>query len=303
MIKNAILFRFATNSNGLDIASLETKLAEAPFAECGAAQEISYGWVPPRGEEHGALVESVGGQWIIKLMVETKKVPGEVVRRKVDEAVAKIESETGRKPGKKEKRELQEEAKLSLLPTAHAKRHSILAWINQPASLLVIDAGSLSKTDLILTSLVKAVEGLSITVVSTKQSPSSKMSEWLVTGVWPDSISDNRSCELKASDDSKATIKYNNHSLEIEEIKAHILAGKVARQLSLEWNAAVSFTLTDGLVLKKLNFIDVEAKEGTQDAFDADVAITTGQLNKLIPCLIDSLGGELEMAIAEATAV
>ena len=53
-------------------AQLEEALAREPFAECGATQQKSCGWVPPRGAEHGALVEVVDGQWIARLAIETK---------------------------------------------------------------------------------------------------------------------------------------------------------------------------------------------------------------------------------------
>jgi recombination associated protein RdgC len=48
--------------------------------ECGATQEKSLGWVVPRGEAHGPLAESVGGQWILRFMVESKVLPGSVRR-------------------------------------------------------------------------------------------------------------------------------------------------------------------------------------------------------------------------------
>ena len=40
-----------------EAAQLEEALAREPFAECGATQQKSCGWVAPRGAEHGALVE------------------------------------------------------------------------------------------------------------------------------------------------------------------------------------------------------------------------------------------------------
>lgn len=37
------------------------------FVECGLTQEKSVGWIEPRGVAHSPLVESVGGQWMLKL--------------------------------------------------------------------------------------------------------------------------------------------------------------------------------------------------------------------------------------------
>ena len=55
-------------------------------------------------------------------MVESKVLPGSVLNRRVKEKAARIEQETGRKPGKKESKELKEEAKLDLLPMAPPSR-------------------------------------------------------------------------------------------------------------------------------------------------------------------------------------
>ena len=77
------------------LADVQAALEPVQFVECGASQEKSIGWIPPRGEAHGPLVESVSGQWIMKLMIESKAVPGNMVRRKVDERVAEIEAAGG----------------------------------------------------------------------------------------------------------------------------------------------------------------------------------------------------------------
>jgi recombination associated protein RdgC len=45
---------------------VEERLQSAAFVECGSSQSESAGWVPPRGERHGALLESVGGQWMLR---------------------------------------------------------------------------------------------------------------------------------------------------------------------------------------------------------------------------------------------
>jgi hypothetical protein len=76
----------------------------------------SFGWVEPRGEKHGALVENVGGQWILRLCTETKAVPGGVVKTRLEERLDKVEQETGRRPKGKHAKELKEEIVHELLP-------------------------------------------------------------------------------------------------------------------------------------------------------------------------------------------
>ena len=103
-----MMYRLASPWPG-SVEQVEVALEDARFVECSASQEKSVGWIEPRGHAHGALVEVVAGQWLLKLMLEVKVVPGSVVKRKVQDQLDQIEATTGRKPGKKEKREISED--------------------------------------------------------------------------------------------------------------------------------------------------------------------------------------------------
>ena len=61
----------------------------------------------------------------------------------------------------------------------------------------------------------------------------------------------------------------------------------------MTWDDRVSFVLSDTLQVKKIAFLDSVLDEaGDEGGFDTDVAIATGELSRLIPDLIDALGGE-----------
>lgn len=290
----------------VSLEQLEQSLQAARFVECGLTQEKSVGWVEPRGEANGPLVESVGGQWLLKLMLESKAVPGSVINRKTKERAAQIEAATGRKPGKKEVKELKEEAKLDLLPMAFTKQGSVLVWIDPAARLLMIDAASQGKADEVLTCLAKAMEGLGAMLLQTTASPVAAMSDWLLSQEPPAGFSVDRECELKAADESKAVVRYSRHALDIEEVQQHITQGKLPTRLAMTWEGRVSFVLTDTLQIKKLAFVDGvfqdDASVSKDDRFDADAAIATGEIRKLIPDLLAALGGELEMNAAAPAA-
>ncbi len=278
------------------VAQLEDSLAQARFVECGATQEKSVGWVAPRGLAHGALVEAVGGHWILKLMIESKAVPAGVVQRKVQERLAQIEATEGRKPGKKETREIKEDAKLALLPLAFSKQASVTVWIDPATRLLVIDAASQAKADEVVTCLVQSVQDMAVTQLQTSSSAAAAMSAWLTSQEPPAGFSVDRECELKASDESQAAVKYSKHPLDTDEVRQHIAAGKLPTKLAMTWDDRVSFLLTEGLQLKKLAFLDgvfEGAAARDDDGFDADVAIATGEMSPLIAQLLEALGGEL----------
>ena len=164
MFKNITLYRIASGLP-FDAHTNAALGQDFDFVPCGATQEKSVGWVPPRGHENGALLESVAGQWILKLMVESKAVPADVIKRKVAEQVAQIETSTGRKPGKKERREIMDDARLALLPMAFTKQAATLVWIDPVANLLAIDSASQGKLDEVVSALVKSINGLSLQMI------------------------------------------------------------------------------------------------------------------------------------------
>ena len=301
MFKNVRVYRLGP-AWSLSLEQLEAALQPAQFVECSLSQEKAVGWVPPRGQENGALVESVGGQWLLKLMLESKVVPSSVINRKTKERLAEIEAATGRKPGKKETKKIKEDARLALLPMAFTKQGSVLVWIDAAARLLMIDAGSQGKADEVMTCLAKSVDGLGAVLVQTTISPVAAMSDWLLSQEPPAGFTIDRECELKAGDDSKAVVRYSRHALDIEEVQQHITHGKLPTRLALTWEGRISFVLTEGLQIKKLAFVEGvfqdDASSSKDDRFDADAAIATGEIRKLIPDLLEALGGELVIGVA-----
>lgn len=295
MIKNAILYRIAPEfviSSDLFADNMEA----AAFAPCGATQEISAGWVPPRGEAHGALVESIGGNLIAKLMIETKAVPSELVKRKAAEEAAQIEQSTGRKHGKKEMKALREDALLALLPMAFPKQSAHLVWIDPVARTLVIEASSQSKADAVVTALVHAIPDFGLQMLQTAQSPQACMTQWLMADPedWPANISVERGCELRSCDEEKSVVKFTRHNLVNDEVHQHIKQGKLPVKLALSWDGRVSFVLTDALQIKGIEFLDgvYDGRDANAaDSFDTDVAIMTGELSRMVLDLVSALGG------------
>jgi len=307
MFKNALVYRIGP-WNPPALAELEERLGSARFIECSATQPESAGWLAPRGEPHAPLVESVAGQWILRLCTETKGVPGGVVRQQLEAKLAQIEAETGRRPRGKHAKEIKEQIVHALLPRAFPKRAMTPVWIDLHARLVVVGAASAKKADAIVTRLVELLgNGIVLRPLQTELSPATAMAEWLRTQEAPAGFSIDRDCELKQPDSEKATVRYARHTLEIGEIAEHIGQGKLPTQLAMTWAGRVSFVLTETMALKKIKLLDV-ALEGAgaaakgDDGFDADVAITTGELSPLMAGLVDALGGELERESASGVA-
>lgn len=290
MFKNITFFRFT----GLpELSIFEADLAAAQFIECSPSQGKSMGFVPARGNDHGAYVESIAGQWIAKFSIETRTVPADQVKKLVDERAKAIEENTGRKPGKKERRDLKEDAHAELMPKAFPKRKEFHIWIDTKAQLMMLDTPSSSRADDAIVALVGACDGLIFTHPQTTISPMSAMSEWLRNAdAVPVNFSLGRDCKLTACDETKRAVTYKNYYLDIDQVRQNIASGSVPDYVAMEHDDKCSFVLRDTLQLNKIKLIDVV--EGSEDGFDTDVTLATGALAPVIQGLIQAMGGYLD---------
>ncbi len=298
MIKHASIFRVSLSPTA-SFQKIEEAAKAASFVPCTASQERSVGWVPPRGQENGALVESSAGHHVMKLMIETRAVPGKALQEAVEKKCQEIEAATGRKPGKKETRDIKDDVRMTLLPMAFSTYQSVLVWIDEAAGTMVVDATVATKVDEVVTQFVRLSDDVSVALLSTMASPASVMSAWLVDR---DDLSSadrfgfdvSRTCELTAADESKGKIKYTNLNVLCDEVVLHIKQGKFPSKLALTYEDRVALTLTNKGTLTGIKFLDVvfeKSKDTKEDVFDADVAIMTGEMSKVVASLVQALGG------------
>ena len=306
LFKNLIAYRIAPEWTPPALDVIEAEMQRLAFQPCGATQELSVGWLPPRGEENGAMVEIIGGQWLMKLGLERKAVPGGAVRAELEARCKAIEAEQGRKPGRKEKTEIKEEIIQTFLPRAFSKRASHMIWLDPENRLLMVGAGSTRAAEAVLKQVTDLMAELrhvlSLSLISTATSPSAAMAHWLSTKEAPAGFSIDRDLELKNAGEEKSVVRYARHTLELDEIGQHIQEGKMPTQLAMTWEGKVSFMLTESLVLKKIDLQGADDNLGKDNGFDADAAIATGELAALLPDLLAALGGEQALGVPAAVA-
>lgn len=297
LFKNLIPFRIGPEWVAPDPQALEAELQRLAFQPCGATQELSVGWLPPRGEEHGAMLEIVDGHWLLKLCVERKAVPAGAVRAELEAHCKAIEATQGRKPGRKEKGEIKEDIVHAFLPRAFSKRATQVLWIDPAARLLAVGVGSTKAAETALQQLVDVMAQIRcvmpLSPVHTATSPAAAMAHWLSSREAPAGFSVDRDLELKTQGEERSVVRYARHTLELDEIGRHIAEGKMPTQLALTWEGKVSFLLTELLAIRKIDMHGVEDNLGDDTGFDADAAIATGELSALVPDLLQALGGEI----------
>ncbi len=280
--------------------ALEQKLSQHAIQPCSAMEMQRLGWVSPK-EEGQPFVHTLGPQMLICLGVEKKLLPTTVINKFAKSRAADIEEQQGYKPGRKQMKQIKEAVTDELLPRAFALRRQTYAWINPVAGFMVVDAANLAKADELIEMLIKTVDGIALSLIKTNTSPTAAMTSWLAGDDLSSAFTVDRDCELRGSGEERATVRYVRHTLEAEEIAKHITAGKEVTRLAMTWSDKISFVLHDNLQLKRIAALDIlkdQADSNDQeDVFDADFAMMTGELQKLLVDVVAALGGESAPAV------
>lgn len=293
--KNIFIFRLSTD-NVVTPESLNEKLALKPLLACSGLDKQSRGWVPCHSDK---LVHSANKQILFALGVEQKLLPATIINRFAKERVADIEAQQGYKVGRKEMKEIKETITEELLPRAFALQRTTYAWLDPVNGYLIIDAASSAKTEELLELLNKTLDEITFRPLHTQISPVAAMTDWLAGNNAPAGFTIDRELELRATGESKATIRYANHALEGDEILKHIAAGKRVTRLGMTWNDRISFVLSEQMQIKRLEFLDIIKEESTalaenaDEMFELDFTLMTGELVRMLADLTEALGGEV----------
>lgn len=271
--------------------SLEKALATKPFRSCSSTEESSAGWVSP---SNGALlVHSQGDHWLLKLKIEEKILPASVVREQLVEEVEAIEAAENRRVGRKERQNMTDELRLSLLPKAFTRSRYLWVWLDGQNNRIMLDTTTDKQAELALNLLREGLGSLPVIPLNTQLASVEVMTQW-VTKQPPKDIELLDSCELRDAKDDKSIMRCRGQDLASDEIQQLLAAGKRVTQLSMNWQEQLSFTLTDTLMLKSLNFADQlleEAADVNPDhdplvALDAEFILMSNTLVTLIDQLV-----------------
>lgn len=275
--------------------ALEEALARRPLQEIGSQDSATRGWVPIY--PNGPLVLATCGHYLVALGITTRNLPGSTINEAAAKKAADIEAQQGFKPGRKQMKEIKEAVICELLPKAFTRTIKLHAWIDPTGGILAIDTASLAHAETVLDTLRSDLESLPVGLLKTELAPVSLMTSWLAAGEGSASFTIDEDCELRTVTGDGARIRYVNKPLDGNDVQGHLAAGMVPTRLAVTFDDRVSFILTEKLQLKRLAFHGAIKAEADRDAetYDtqsqADFALMTGELARLIPALINALGG------------
>lgn len=300
--RQAQIFQLTRSSFRMQADTLSERLAVMAFSPCLPSMPSSLGWAPPCGGEEGRLFRRINDCIMICLEIEEKILPSSVIKQFLDEKISKIETTENRKVYAKEKNTLKDEMTVTLLPRAFGRRQRIYGYIDTKRQWLLIGTSSPKRAEQFIT-LFKKTFSEEIAPFRV-EALSDKMAEWLRQGECATPFLIGDACVMQDKAQQGRVIRCRQQDLMQEGIQSLLNTGCAVRQLSMEWQGQVSFTLSDPLVLQGIRFEEeVIAKsremepETAEQQFDADFFIFSSILGELFEGLLGLAEVEGEKSI------
>ena len=280
---------------------LGEKLEQRAFEPCAKSQALSLGWVCPLGEEAGTLAHAASGRLLIKLKREEKLLPSTVVREQLEEKVAHIEAEQGRKVYRKERLTLKDEIVQDCLPRAFSRSTAVFAYIDTRNNWIFVDAASAGRAEELLNLLRECIGSFPVVLPQVANAPSATMTGWLAHQNLPDDFTLGEEVELRELGEEGGVVRCKGVDLLSEEVETHLNAGKQVARMALQWEERVKLVLAEDLCLRRLKFSEELMKENEDipeadnaARLDADFALMTEAVSGLQDRVIAIFGGEAE---------
>ncbi len=278
--------------------ALQDKLAAHAFTPCLPSLPMSTGWVSPHSDEEDApLVRTLNGCSMICLQIEEKILPASVVRHQLLERIKKIEREEDRKMRQKQKYALKDEIIMTLLPRAFSRYSKVYAYIDTRQQWLVLGSTQTRSAVEFIKRFKQAITA-DVQPLQVAHLPA-QMTHWLAQRDYPTAFSIETAGVLQDPAATGRIIRCRQQDLFADAIQNLLQSGCHIKQLALNWQDQVSFTLADPFVLQGIRYQDevtaqaaeMEA-ESAQQQFDADFLIMSDVLAALLKELLASCGAE-----------
>jgi len=273
--------------------NIEQRLQDHAFRPCGRQELASFGWSSPFGQHSEVLAHQIGNSYLFCARKEEKVLPAAVVSAEVDEVVAQIESEQGRKVAGKEKQNLKEDIIHRLLPQAFTRFRLTWGMLDTDLNIVVVDASAANRAEDFLGMLRSSLGSLPVKPLFSENPSELYFTQWLKNGQIPGNFDFGDEVELRDAADDGGIVRVRQHALTGTEIDTHLEHGKQATKIGLNWNERMTFVLEHDLAIKRFKPTDMVVDEQDklvdatpEEKIDADFALLAGEIRELYPQLV-----------------
>ncbi|MEM1434481.1 MAG: recombination-associated protein RdgC [Pseudomonadota bacterium] len=280
---------------------LDRKLGEFAFKPCARSAARSAGWDSPLprepGAEAGPLVFSLAGCNLLQLRIQTRLLPPAAINEALEDRLTEFARRTGRPPGRAEKKELKDSVAEALLPQALLRSERVRVLYLRKEQLLLVDTPTAATAELVTERLRDALGSLPIMPLEFRQ-PVGPWLEQVFLGSGPPEFQATRECRLQEPGNTAASVTFADLDLGDPNVQRHVRQGLIIERLGLTFDSVLGLTLDRDGVVRKLKLLDqaaedldVEAEASAATRLDADLALWSGLLQKLLRALKRQLGG------------
>jgi len=245
--KNIIAYK----GNKISKEALTEALAKKPFKSCAPHQAVSIGFVDVI---EGELTTEVKNCLLMKLRIDKKPIPKDVLKDNVNEIVLKALEENEHICSPAEIDKIVDEETAKLLEVAFVKKSYINAYINNESEFVFVESGSAASAEILLETLkgLLVTEELSTSVLSVKKDVVEKMTKWLKDKKEPEEggLIIGECCSIKG--DNKSKIVVTGMDLFSPQVTSHVAGGKEVDSMEFYIEDVGIMTLNKNLEIKKV---------------------------------------------------
>jgi len=296
--KNAQLYIIESLPD-LDNQGWEDALARKPYKPCLKNQAESAGFTEPMQNDSGVLTHHGDGCIMVCLAHEKKAVPSHVVKAKLKEKL-KEKRAKNEKVSRSDIADMKDQVMAELLPKAFSKVDLIYAYIDTRNHILVVDAGSSSKAELLIAMMRGAMGSFDVVLPAPSSDPVNTMTYWFNNyATMTNNIEVQDKVEFRSIGGTKQVIACKAVDISKADIQQHVKTGYKVFRLGLSWNEKLEFVLHDDVTLHGLKFVNIgsddsPSEDDPETIFDVEFDIMTHTLNDAIMDVLRALDGQVK---------
>jgi recombination associated protein RdgC len=275
---------------------LSEKLFGAAFKPCGPYVELSSGFEPPVGEQHGLLARRVAGADLLRLRSQARVLPAAAIKEALEIRIDEYRARMQEEPGRRVKRQLKDQTRDELLPKALVKSDRVSALYLVNERVLAVGTASEAKAERFLEQLRAALGKLEAKPLA-YHTPFTALLHWTFRGDGPREIICGRECRMRDLTENKGLVRWQNYDLAQDPVRECVDDGLEITHLGFEFGNLLSGVLDTNGVLTKLELLGVEEADAgsAEDELarqDAEIALLAGTLRQLLSTWRQTLGLE-----------
>ena len=278
------------SSNGVNLDDEHDAFAPLISRDPEGSSEIdTIGFTKAHGMD--SYVSDVLGSGVLMFVRHAKRtVPPSAIRARLADKVAAYEDVVGRKPGRSERRSMQEEAHGELLPRAFV-RDTIVPVIFTPDGWLLVFTSVPARSDAVVTFISVALRELSQDVGLTNVQLNRELAAWMTSLALGSTNSFQATDFAVMKGEESASIRVTKRDIAFSEVQAAIKAGFRVEEVGLvHTNNEVFFRLNKSFTLSQVKFSGdklLDIKENAVDASQEMLSITWLVISEYRQVLVD----------------